>query len=62
MLEDLGFPATLDTVVLSEEEGVEKPAQEIFLRTIGIVNEKVLYGQRPLDPAECLHIGDELIW
>ncbi len=61
-MEDLGFLASLDAVVLSEEEGIEKPAQEIFLRTIGLVNEKVLYGQRPLDPTECLHIGDELIW
>ena len=62
MLEDLDFPSSLDTIVLSEEEGIEKPAREIFFRAIKLVNEKVLRGQKPLDPVECLHIGDELIW
>jgi FMN phosphatase YigB (HAD superfamily) len=62
VLEDLGFPSSLNTIVLSEEEGVEKPAKEIFLRTIKLVNGKVPHGHRPLGPAECLHIGDELIW
>ena len=61
-MEDLGFPTSLNTIVLSEEEGVEKPAKEIFLQTIKLVNGKVPHGRRPLDPAECLHIGDELIW
>ncbi|KAF8622735.1 hypothetical protein AX15_006825 [Amanita polypyramis BW_CC] len=60
-LEDLGFPPSLDTIVLSEEEGIEKPAREIFLRAIELVNEKALRRRKPLKPAECLHIGDELV-
>ncbi|KIL60728.1 hypothetical protein M378DRAFT_167834 [Amanita muscaria Koide BX008] len=61
VLEDLKFPSTMDTIVLSEEQGIEKPERGIFLRTIDNVNRKIPSGQKPIDPAECLHVGDELI-
>ena len=61
VLEDLNFPSEMDTIVLSEEEGVEKPASQIFHRAINNVNAKILRGRHPLELAECLHIGDELI-
>jgi len=61
VLEDLNFPSEMDTIVLSEEEGIEKPAGQIFHRAIDNVNTKILRGQNPLDSAGCLHIGDELI-
>ncbi|KIL66286.1 hypothetical protein M378DRAFT_161161 [Amanita muscaria Koide BX008] len=62
VLEDLDFPSAMDTIVLSEEQGIEKPEREIFLRTIDNVNRKIPSGQKSIDPAECLHVGDELIW
>ncbi|KAM6502198.1 HAD-like domain containing protein [Amanita muscaria] len=61
VLEDLDFPSAMDTIVLSEEQGIEKPEREIFLRTIDNVNRKIPSGQKSIDPAECLHVGDELI-
>ncbi|KAK2463209.1 hypothetical protein APHAL10511_004864 [Amanita phalloides] len=61
VLQDLNFPPSIETIVLSEEEGVEKPMRQIFSRTIELVNRNVPYGEKLLSPAECLHIGDELI-
>ena len=43
----------LDTVLLSEEEGVEKPACEIFQRACQRLG---------VEPREALHVGDELEW
>ncbi|KAJ4483318.1 HAD-like domain-containing protein [Lentinula aciculospora] len=44
-------------IVLSEEEGIEKPAKEIFLRTVKRVNS--IRGER-IRPEQCIHVGDEL--
>jgi FMN phosphatase YigB (HAD superfamily) len=61
VLQDLDFHPLLDPVVLSEEEGFEKPSPEIFLRAISQVSEKVeSQGRNPIRPEECLHVGDEL--
>ncbi|KAK7053366.1 hypothetical protein VNI00_003992 [Paramarasmius palmivorus] len=60
VLEDLGFPAYLsDTIVLSEEEGIEKPSGEIYRRVLEQVSRKQSLA-RPLAPDQCLHVGDEL--
>ncbi|PFH51562.1 hypothetical protein AMATHDRAFT_142395 [Amanita thiersii Skay4041] len=61
VLMDLEFPPFLDPIILSEEEGVEKPASTIFHRTIQYVNEQKLEYQKVVKPSECLHVGDELI-
>jgi len=58
VLQDLGFGASLDAVVLSEEAGVEKPSPEIFLQALSMVNSK--RSQSLITPEECLHIGDEI--
>jgi len=61
VLKDLEFPDTLEPMVLSEEEGVEKPSSEIFLKVLELVNnEHEQHGNRIL-PSQCVHIGDELL-
>ena len=61
VLQDLGFPPLLNPVVISEEEALEKPSPEIFVRAISRVSQKVeRQGGNPIRPEECLHIGDEL--
>ncbi|TFK73991.1 HAD-like protein [Pluteus cervinus] len=63
VLEDLGFPSTLAPIILSEEEGVEKPSPEIFMRALQKVNDANLRteGFKPIEPRECVHVGDELM-
>lgn len=61
VLKDLCFPNTLQPIVLSEE-GVEKPALEIFAKTLELVNRDKDLIQNPIHPKQCLHIGDELMW
>ena len=61
MLKDLSFPDSLQPVVLSEEEGIEKPSKQIFMKALELVNED-LGTESTIRPEECLHIGDELIW
>ncbi|RDX50118.1 HAD hydrolase subfamily IA REG-2-like protein [Lentinus brumalis] len=51
VIEDLDVMPYLDTVLLSEEEGVEKPACAIFQRACERLGIK---------PEETLHVGDEL--
>ncbi|KAE9411368.1 HAD-like protein [Gymnopus androsaceus JB14] len=53
----LKFPEYMSPVVLSEEEGIEKPAREIFLRALERVNS--IRGEC-LRADQCLHVGDEL--
>lgn len=63
-LHDLDFPPSLEPIVLSEEEGIEKPSPEIFLRTIARVNstsDSKYLGYAPIKPEECLHVGDEML-
>ncbi|KAK0461183.1 HAD-like domain-containing protein [Desarmillaria tabescens] len=57
VLKDLGFPNYLDPIILSEEEGIEKPSKEIFIRALDAVNRKT---NPPIKLKECLHVGDEL--
>ncbi|KAJ3844680.1 HAD-like domain-containing protein [Lentinula raphanica] len=57
VLTDLDLPGYTIPIVLSEEEGIEKPAKEIFLRTIERVNS--MRGER-IRPVQCIHVGDEL--
>jgi FMN phosphatase YigB (HAD superfamily) len=59
VLKDLGFPEYMVPIILSEEEGVEKPGIDIFHRTLKRVNE--MHGS-DIREDECLHIGDELDW
>jgi HAD superfamily hydrolase (TIGR01549 family) len=51
VLDSLSLTHVLDPVLVSEQEGVEKPAKEIFMR----VCERVGVGAE-----ETLHVGDEL--
>ena len=61
VLQDLDFPSPLNPVILSEEEGFEKPSPEIFLRAISQVSQKAeRQGRDPIKLEECLHVGDEL--
>jgi len=61
VLQDLDFPLPLNSVILSEEEGFEKPSPEIFLRAISLVSQRAeRQGRNPIKPEECLHVGDEL--
>ena len=53
MIEDLDVLPYLDTVLLSEDEGVEKPSREIFQRACQRLGIK---------PEETVHVGDELDW
>ncbi|KXN85365.1 Haloacid dehalogenase-like hydrolase domain-containing protein 3 [Leucoagaricus sp. SymC.cos] len=61
VIRDLGFPPYLSPIILSEEEGVEKPARKIFERALSLVN--VNNGKTSIDlkMTECLHVGDELV-
>jgi FMN phosphatase YigB (HAD superfamily) len=61
VLKDLNFPDSLQPIVLSEEEGIEKPSKQIFMKVLELVNGD-LKTQSIIQPEECLHIGDELIW
>jgi len=61
VLNDLGFPDSLDPVILSEEEGIEKPSGEIFMKTLEVVNQGIDRNKGPILPNQCLHVGDELI-
>lgn len=56
-MQSLGLASPSFPVVLSEEERIEKPNREIFLRALLRVND--LRGV-DIKPEECLHIGDEL--
>ena len=63
VLKDLGFPSFLEPIVLSEEEGVEKPSNEMFERTLKSINGTIkLRRERKVEASECLHVGDELDW
>ncbi len=63
VLKDLGFPSFLEPIVLSEEEGVEKPSNEMFERTLKSMNGTIeLRRERKVEVSECLHVGDELDW
>lgn len=53
VIEDLDILPYLDTVLLSENEGVEKPSREIFQRACERLGVK---------PEETVHVGDELDW
>ncbi|KAF5370756.1 hypothetical protein D9758_002012 [Tetrapyrgos nigripes] len=57
VLKDLEFPENVTPIVLSEEEGVEKPSRELFHRALKRVNE--IHGL-DIQEDECLHVGDEL--
>lgn len=59
VLQDLGFPPYLNPIILSEEEGVEKPSRKIFERALSLVTN---VNGGPIKLTECLHVGDELIW
>ncbi|ESK97145.1 haloacid dehalogenase-like hydrolase domain containing 3 [Moniliophthora roreri MCA 2997] len=59
VLQDLGFPEYLDPIVLSEEEGIEKPSEEIYRRVLEQVSRKKKLASQ-LEPTQCLHVGDEL--
>ncbi|KAF8967857.1 HAD-like domain-containing protein [Flammula alnicola] len=61
VLKDLEFPDTVDPIVLSEEEGIEKPSREIFMKALELVNRKVDREQGLIHPKQCLHVGDELV-
>ncbi|KAF8236471.1 HAD-like protein [Tricholoma matsutake] len=61
VLKDLELPSLLNPVVLSEEEGFEKPSPQIFLNAISQASQMVeRQGRNPIMPEECLHVGDEL--
>lgn len=59
VLKDLIFPPYLEPILLSESEGIQKPAPEIFLRALARVNAEL---EKPIVPSECLHVGDDLEW
>jgi FMN phosphatase YigB (HAD superfamily) len=61
VLKDLSFPDSLQPIVLSGEEGIEKPSKQIFMQAVELVNRE-LRTESIIRPEECLHIGDELIW
>lgn len=50
-LDDLGATRYLDPILISEREGIEKPAADIFMRACSRVG---------IEPGETLHVGDEL--
>ncbi|KDR75804.1 hypothetical protein GALMADRAFT_503824 [Galerina marginata CBS 339.88] len=60
VLEDLGFPIYLNPIVLSEEEGIEKPSPDIFMKALEFVNTDAESSEGNIHPSECLHVGDEL--
>lgn len=51
VIADLGISSYLDPVLLSEEEGVEKPSLQMFLRA---------WERAGVSRDEVLHVGDEL--
>ncbi|KAF9070649.1 HAD-like protein [Rhodocollybia butyracea] len=57
VLKDLEFPDSMVPIVLSEQEGIEKPTPEIFLRTLERVS--TLRGER-ITAGQTIHVGDEL--
>jgi len=59
VLQDLSFPKEVQPILLSEEEGVEKPSREIFLRALERVN-AMESEKAAILPKHCLHVGDEL--
>jgi len=59
VLKDLEFPSSIYPIILSEEEGIEKPSHEIFFRALRRVNVGRLIA---IKPQECLYVGDELDW
>ncbi|CAA7271043.1 unnamed protein product [Cyclocybe aegerita] len=59
-LTSLGFPDTLNSIILSDVEGVEKPSPEIFMKALDAVN-ATISPKKYIQPAECLHVGDELV-
>jgi len=61
-LKDLEFPIVLEPIVLSEEEGIEKPSRDIFMRVLDLVNQRKSLNEKLIHPEECLHVGDELSW
>ncbi|KAJ8076621.1 hypothetical protein PM082_001044 [Marasmius tenuissimus] len=66
VLQSLSFPSTLSPVLLSEEEGIEKPEKEVFLRALARVNDaqRSKHGKsdwEDIAPHECLHIGDDVV-
>ncbi|KAF9481524.1 hypothetical protein BDN70DRAFT_876167 [Pholiota conissans] len=61
VLKDLEFPDCLAPIVLSEEEGIEKPCSEIFMKTLNLVNQDRDLEHKPIRPQESLHVGDELV-
>ena len=52
MLEDLGAIRYLDPVLLSEEQGIEKPAGGIWARALKVAG--------MVSSNETLHVGDDL--
>lgn len=61
VLRDLDLAPLLNPIILSEEQGVSKPSPDIFLHLLSRVNSPlILDGQRPIEPYECVHVGDEL--
>lgn len=59
VLQDLSFPKEVQPILLSEEEGVEKPSREIFIRALERVN-AMGSEKAAILPEHCLHVGDEL--
>lgn len=58
-LKSLGFPAYLDPMLLSEEEGIEKPDPNMFKRTLERINNTGV--MPPIEPSQCVHVGDEFV-
>jgi len=57
VIRDLEFPPYLNPIILSEEEGTEKPSRQIFERALA----QVSHGGKPISLMDCLHVGDELV-
>lgn len=57
VLEDLGLSGLFDTILLSEEEGLEKPHPDLFARALNRVNQQ---GGLSIRTDQCLHVGDDL--
>ncbi|KZT44207.1 HAD-like protein [Sistotremastrum suecicum HHB10207 ss-3] len=51
VLDDLNVAPLLDTILLSEEEGIEKPNKEIWVRALSRVG---------CSSAEAMHVGDDI--
>ncbi|KAH9485461.1 Haloacid dehalogenase-like hydrolase domain-containing protein 3 [Psilocybe cubensis] len=61
VLESLNLTTLFDAIILSEEEGVEKPSPKIFERTLQMVNQNIVEHEGSIRPSQCLHVGDELV-